>query len=77
MLLYTMYLWLRRSRRGRLETERRSACMVLLTILSLILLQSGQVGTAVDAWLQLTEANAAKDRSPAAPLVRAASAAGR
>jgi hypothetical protein len=36
MLLYVTYTWLRRVRTGRLERDRKQACMLLLTLLSLL-----------------------------------------
>lgn len=74
MLLYAMYVWLRKSRRGPLEAQRKLACMVLLTIVSLIFLQSGRHVEAFDAWVQLTTAATQKGRSPPAPVLRSAHA---
>ena len=47
MLVYELYRWLRRPRRGALERERQRGCMLLLTIVSLIYLESGEA-----AWIQ-------------------------
>lgn len=55
MLVYTFYSWLRKPRGGRLERERQRACMVLLTIVSLIFLQSGRIEVAVDRWVHLAD----------------------
>lgn len=74
MVLYSLYIWLRRARRGPLEAQRRRACMVLLTILSLIFLQSGRHETAIDTWVQMTAVTAANARSLTARLLRPAHA---
>lgn len=63
MVLYSLYIWLRRPRRGPLEAQRKRACMVVLTILSLILLHSGHHTMALDTWLQATEVAAGNTRS--------------
>jgi len=55
VLVYTLYLWLRKPRGGRHERERQRACMVLLTIVSLIFLQSGSVAHAVNRWFDLAD----------------------
>lgn len=38
MLLYVTYTWLRRVRNGPLERDRQRACMLLLTLFSLLYL---------------------------------------
>jgi hypothetical protein len=38
VLLYVTYTWLRRVRNGRLERDRQQACMLLLTLFSLLYL---------------------------------------
>ena len=70
MLLYSLYLWLRRPRRGRLEADRRRACMVILTILTLIFLESEQNELAADTWMRTTGMAAANARSLTASLLR-------
>lgn len=70
MVVYTLYVWLRRPRHGTLEAQRKRACLVMLTVLSGIFLQSGHHAIAVDAWVQVTEAAAANTRSLAARLAR-------
>ena len=75
MVLYTLYVWLRRTRRGPLEAQRKCACMVVLTILSLIFLQSGHHATALDTWMRGTEMAAANARTLAARLLQPAYAA--
>lgn len=56
MLVYETYIWLRRMRRGRLERERQRACMLLLTLVSLLYLQSGQLVDVLHAFVELTAA---------------------
>lgn len=72
MVLYTLYVWLRTPRHGPLESERKRACTVVLTILSLILLHSERHLMAVDAWVQVTEVAASNARSLTARLLRPA-----
>lgn len=68
MLLYTMYLWLRKPRRGRLESDRRRACLLLLIFISLLLLHSGRFADPIDnaaVW-----SDAAVTRAPSAATLR-------
>ncbi|MGE5522090.1 MAG: hypothetical protein ACM3SS_00135 [Rhodospirillaceae bacterium] len=75
MFVYTFYVWLRKTRHGLLETQRKRACMVALTILSLIFLQSGHQTVAIGTWLEATEMAASNVRTLAARLTRPTSAA--
>ena len=71
MLLYTLYLWLRDTRHGRLERERKRACMVVLTILSLLFLQARWHSVAIDTWVEATGMAASNARTLAVQLARA------
>lgn len=71
MVLYTLYLWLRRTRRDRLEAQRKRACMVMLTVLSLIFLESRFPQIALDTWVQTTGMAASNTRALTASLVQA------
>ncbi len=70
MLLYATYDWLRKARRGRLETQRKRACVIVLAIVSLIVLASGRHPTAVDRSVHLTEAGGTQTRASVTPLFR-------
>lgn len=75
MVVYCLFVWLRHKRQGRLEAQRKRACMLMLTVLSLIFLHSGRHALALDTWIEATGMAAGNARTLAARLSYAAHAA--